>query len=134
LDGAVWGPDDLDAVTEAPALVTESLARLYQQQGHLERAAEAFRTLADRHPGQAGYASEAEALERELSARRPRPYDVAASGGTALGDWLARVASSAPPTAPTTPGFDAFYQPPLPAPRDTADFESFQAWLKGLGR
>ena len=134
LDGAVWGPDDLDVVPEAPALVTESLARLYQQQGHLERAAEAFRTLAGRHPEQAGYAHEADALERELTSRRPRPYDVAASGGTSLGEWLAKVASAAPVTPPSAPGFDAFYQAPLPAPRDTADFESFQDWLKGLGR
>lgn len=134
LDGAVWGPDDDGGATEAPPLVTESLARLYQQQGHLERAAEAFRTLADRHPHQAGYAQEADALERELTSRRPRPYDVAASGGTALGDWLAKVAAAGPVVPPSAPGFDAFYQAPLPAPRDTADFESFQDWLKGLGR
>jgi tetratricopeptide (TPR) repeat protein len=134
LDGAVWGPDDVEAAPEAPALVTESLARLYQQQGHLERAAEAFRTLADRHPQQAGYAHEADALEREITSRRPRPYDVAASGGTALGDWLAKVAAAGPVVPTSAPGFDAFYQAPLPAPRDTADFESFQDWLKGLGR
>lgn len=134
LDGAVWGPDDVEVAPEAPALVTESLARLYRQQGHLERAAEAFRTLAGRHPEQAGYAHEADALEREVMSRRPRPYDVAASGGTALGDWLAKVAAAAPVAPPSAPGFDAFFQPPLPAPRDTADFESFQDWLKGLGR
>lgn len=134
LDGAVWGPDDVEAGAEGPALVTESLARLYRQQGHLERAAEAFRTLAGRHPEHARYAEEADALEREVMSRRPRPYAAAASGGTALGDWLAKVAAAAPAPPPSPPGFDAFFQAPLPAPRDTADFESFQDWLKGLGR
>lgn len=134
LDEAVWGPDDVEVAPEAPALVTESLARLYQHQGHLERAAEAFRTLAVRHPEHTAYAREADALEREVTSRRPRPYDVAASGGTALGDWLAKVAAAAPPRPAGAPGFDAFYQAPMPAPRDTADFESFQDWLKGLGR
>jgi tetratricopeptide (TPR) repeat protein len=135
LAGALWGEDDGEALSEdGPELVTESLARLYHHQGHLDRAAAAFRTLADRHPEQPGYAQQAESLEHELAARRPRPYAAVDSGGVALGAWLARVAAALPPTPRPEPGFDAFYEPPLPAVRDTADFAAFQDWLRGLGR
>jgi tetratricopeptide (TPR) repeat protein len=135
LAGALWGEDEGEPLPDdAPELVTESLARLYQHQGHLDRAAAAFRTLADRHPDHPVYAQQADALERELVARRPRPYAATESGGVALGAWLAGVAAALPPAPVQEPGFDAFFEPPLPAVRDTADFAAFQDWLRGLGR
>ncbi|MBK6495055.1 MAG: hypothetical protein KA267_09065 [Gemmatimonadales bacterium] len=134
-EGGLWSEDDAaDAESEAPELVTESLANLFFHQGHLDRAAAAFRTLADRHPEHTEFASRAEAIERDLQARRPRPFDSAVSGGTPLGEWLARVAAAAPAVSARDEGFDAFYEAPLPAARDTADFTAFQDWLKGLGR
>ncbi len=134
-DGGLWPDDDpAEPEGESPELVTESLANLFLHQGHLDRAAAAFRTLADRHPDHPEYAGRAEAIERDLQARRPRPFDAEASGGTALGGWLARVAAAAPEVASREEGFDAFYEAPLPAARDTADFAAFQDWLKGLGR
>ncbi len=135
LAGALWGDAGDEPLPEAdPELVTESLARLYHQQGHLDRAAAAFRALAERHPDQPAYAVEAVALEQELRARRPRPYDASLSGGVALGEWLGRVAAAAPPAPTQEPGFDAFFEAPLPVVRDTADFAAFQDWLRGLGR
>lgn len=134
-DGGLWPDDDpAEPEGESPELVTESLANLFFHQGHLDRAAAAFRTLADRHPEHSEYAERADAIERDLQARRPRPFDAAVSGGTALGGWLARVAAAAPEVASRDEGFDAFYEAPLPAARDTADFAAFQDWLKGLGR
>ncbi|MBK7595822.1 MAG: hypothetical protein IPP98_02115 [Gemmatimonadetes bacterium] len=134
-DGGLWPDDDAaDADSDAPELVTESLANLFFHQGHLDRAAAAFRTLADRHPEQVEFVGRAEAIERDLQARRPRPFDSAVSGGTPLGEWLARVAAAAPAVSARDEGFDAFYEAPLPAARDTADFTAFQDWLKGLGR
>ena len=79
-DPIAFGDDegsDAAADEDDPVLVTESLARLYHLQGHLERAAVAYQTLAARHPEQPAFAEQAEALERELLARRPRPFDAA---------------------------------------------------------
>ncbi len=134
-EGELWPTDDpAEPEGESPELVTESLANLFLNQGHLDRAAAAFRTLADRHPDHAEFAGRADALERDMHARRPRPFDAAVSGGTPVGEWLGRVAAAAPEVAPRDEGFDAFYEAPLPAARDTADFAAFQDWLKGLGR
>jgi|CXWL01.1.fsa_nt_gi tetratricopeptide (TPR) repeat protein len=134
-EGGDWADDGpVEAEAEPAELVTESLANLYFHQGHLDRAAAAFRTLADRHPDHPEYAGRADTIERDLHARRPRPFDATMSGGTPLGAWLARVAAAAPEVASRDEGFDAFYEAPLPAARDTADFTSFQDWLKGLGR
>ncbi len=131
---AQWEEDDLFPDPDAPELVTESLANLYEAQGHVDRAADAFRALAERHPERSEFRQRAERLDAELSAHRPRPYDAAASGGKALGEWLAAVAAAAPATPAREAGFDAFYEAPLPAARDTADFAAFQDWLRGLGR
>lgn len=133
LDAPAWSDDD-PPDPEATELVTESLAKLLQHQGHLERAAAAFRTLAERHPDHPDYPARIEALEHELKARRPRSYDAVISGGTPLGDWLARVAAATPAPPHGEQGFDAFYQPVKPAERDTSDFSAFQEWLRGLGR
>jgi tetratricopeptide (TPR) repeat protein len=134
-EGGLWVDDDpAEPDSDAPELVTESLANLFLQQGHLDRAAAAFRTLAERHPGHGDYVERAAAIEQDLLARRPRPFDAALSGGTPLGEWLGRVAASAPAVASRDEGFDAFYEAPMPAARDTADFAAFQDWLKGLGR
>ncbi len=133
LDAPVWTDDD-PPDPDAAELVTESLANLLQHQGHLERAAAAFRTLAERHPGRPDYPARADSIERELKGRRPRPYDAVASGGTPLGDWLARLAAATPAPPLREPGFDAFFEPVKPAGSDTSDFSAFQEWLRGLGR
>lgn len=133
LDTPAWTDDDAQD-PEPVELVTESLANLLQHQGHLERAAAAFRTLAERHPGRPDYPARVDSIERELKSRRPRPYDAVASGGTPLGDWLARVAAAQPTLPRQEQGFDAFFEPVKPAESDTSDFSSFQEWLRGLGR
>lgn len=133
-DDAGWDEEPLFPDEDSPELVTESLANLYEAQGHLGRAADAFRTLAERHPEHSEFQSRAARLDAELTRHRPRPYDAAASGGIALGDWLGAVAAAVPTAPPREAGFDAFFEAPLPAARDTADFAAFQDWLRGLGR
>lgn len=123
---------DVDAPDELP--MTESLAALYQRQGHLDRAHEVYAALAARDPDNATLAARRDAVGAQLALRRPLPFDAAASGGTALGDWLDGLATGAAEAAPTPrAGYDAFFLA-QPAADDTADFAAFQVWLKGLPR
>lgn len=115
-------------------IVTESLAALYHQQGHLEEALAAYAELAARDPSNDTVAARHEALRREMLARRPLPFDVRESGGRSVAEWLAAVAAAQPTTGRADGSFDAFYEPP-PAPADaTADFDAFQRWLEELAR
>lgn len=124
---------DVDPADELP--LTESLAVLYQRQGHLDRAHEVFSALAARDPDNATLAARRDAVGAQLALRRPLPFDAAASGGTALGDWLEALAhGTAEPSPPSGAGYDAFFQPQAIAADNTADFEAFQVWLKGLPR
>ncbi|MEP6590095.1 MAG: tetratricopeptide repeat protein [Gemmatimonadota bacterium] len=128
--------DDEDvAATPAEPLLSESLAKLYHQQGDVERASEVYRALLDRDPGNADLRSRQEDVEREAEGRRPRAYDAAVSGGMSLREWLATLAAVAPEPPATDTAYDAFYQAPaVPAPDDLADFRAFKDWLKGLDR
>ncbi|MES2125290.1 MAG: tetratricopeptide repeat protein [Gemmatimonadota bacterium] len=131
--------DDVDAefddgIPEAP-LLSESLAQLYQQQGHLERASEVYRALLERDPGNTDLRSRHEQIASAAAAQRPRAYDAELSGGTSLRAWLSALAAVAPPPVPRATDYDAFYQPPAESqPAVPADFQSFQDWLKGLER
>lgn len=117
----------------ATDLVTESLAALYHRQGHLEQALAAYAELAVRDPANASVAARHDAVQRELSASRPVPFDARLSGGQAVGAWLAAFATRTPePRRPTE--FDAFYDPP-PAPAEpVADLGAFQRWLEELDK
>lgn len=129
--------DDLmpdEGMREEP-LLSESLAQLYHQQGHLERAREVYRALLERDPENTDLRARHEGVEREAEVQRPRAYDAAVSGGTPLRTWLASLASVAPPPGPKATDYDAFYHSPTePQPAEPADFQSFQDWLKGLER
>ena len=121
-------PDD-DVNVDLP--LSESLAALYERQGHLDRAHEAYAALATRSPGNASLVARRDAIAAQLAARRPLPFDARVSGGRPLGDWLASVAAAAPaPGAPA--GYDAFFEAEPPPPEQSTDFEAFQSWLKGL--
>jgi len=128
--------DDDPAEGLAEPLLTESLAVLYHQQGHLERAAEVYSALLTRDPANAQLRARRDSIAVEVQSRRPRPYDAALSGGRPLREWLAEVAAVAPPAPGSGTGYDAFYHTsPAPPPSDQlADFEAFQHWLKGLDR
>ena len=62
------------------------------------------------------------------------PYDARVSGGLSLGEWLGAIAAAEPAGEAVTTGYDAFYDADPQAPTETADFEAFQVWLKGLPR
>ncbi len=130
-EGVEFGlPEEL----EAPPIVTESLAALYHQQGHLEEAMAAYAELAARDPSNDTIASRHESLRRELAARRPLPFDARQSGGRGVAAWLGTIAAARPAGRAEDSALDAFYQPP-PAPADaTADFDAFQRWLEELAR
>jgi tetratricopeptide (TPR) repeat protein len=116
-------------------MLTESLAALYRRQGHLEKAIEVYDALARRSPHNEALSARREALRAEFEGSRPRPYDSAVSGGPSVRNWLAGVAAAVPLQAPPgKTGYDAFFEPPTFPARPSADFEAFQAWLKGLGR
>ena len=116
-------------------VLTESLAGLYRRQGHLEKAVEVYEALTQLAPHDEALSARHEALRLELLGSRPRPYDSALSGGKSVRVWLAGIAAAAPVESPMgKTGYDAFYEAPTtPAPQ-SADFEAFQAWLKGLER
>lgn len=130
--------DDGPAVLEGEPLLTESLAILYHRQGHLERAAEVYRALVERDPGNIELRARCDPIMAEAAGRRPRPYDAAMSGGRPLREWLAALAAITPAAAGPGTAYDAFYQTPSEGSAHTddslADFEAFQSWLKGLGR
>ncbi len=115
-------------------LLTESLAALYQAQGHLERAAEVYSVLASRTPDNPTLAQRRDAIQEEMARSRPRPYDARQSGGAPLGRWLRTIAIGRPQSDATPRGgYDAFYQT-APVREPTEDLAAFQNWLKGLGR
>lgn len=129
--------DVADHELDQPAelLLTESLAALYQRQGHLDRAHEVFAALAARDPGNATLAARRDSVGAQLALRRPLPYDAAVSGGAALGNWLAALAAAtSEPVPQPRAGYDAFFQPQAPSADETADFEAFQVWLQRLPR
>lgn len=128
-----------EAVSDEPAefVLTESLAGLYRRQGHLEKAVEVYEALVRRSPQDEALSARHEALRLELLGSRPRPYDSALSGGQSARAWLAGIAAAAPLRAdPGKTGYDAFFEAPTPSSPSplSADFEAFQAWLKGLER
>jgi tetratricopeptide (TPR) repeat protein len=129
-------PDDDAAHPSAEPLLTESLAILYHRQGHLDRAEEVYSALLARDPENAGLRLRRDQVAAAAAGRRPRPYDVALSGGRPLRGWLAALAEVTPPPPAERTGYDAFFEAaPSPAPPDDlADFAAFQSWLKGLDR
>ncbi len=133
------GPELADLVLEpgdpGAEVLSESLAALYQAQGHLERAAEVYEALAERDPGHADLAQRRDQLRAELAARRPRPHDARESGGLSVADWLHQLALTGPPSAPgARAAYDDFFLPSTPRRGGTDDLEAFQQWLKELGR
>ena len=135
LDDAGEGAEfDEIADDDGAELLSESLAALYERQGHTERAYQLYVALAAREPGNTALATRRDALAAEITGRRPLPYDARASGGTSLGDWLAAVATARADVATPRAGYDAFFEAEAPAPDDSADIEAFQSWLKGLPR
>lgn len=127
--------DDAETAEPDDFILTESLAGLYRRQGHLEKAVEVYDALARLSPHNEALSARREALRQELLGSRPRPYDSAVSGGTSVQTWLAGVAASGPvPASPGETGYDAFFEAPAAPSHHSADFEAFQAWLKGLGR
>jgi len=124
---------DTDTGTDEP-LITESMAALYEHQGHLERAHDLYAALAARDPANLALAARRDALVGTIKSHRPLPYAAEATGAISLGDWLGLVvASEAEPKQAPGGGYDEFFEPP-PVADDAADFEAFQAWLKGLPR
>lgn len=116
-------------------VLTESLAGLYRRQGHLEKAVEVYQALTQLAPDDEALSARHEALRLELLGSRPRPYDSALSGGKSVRTWLAEIASATPIQSLTgKTGYDAFYESPTTPTPQSADFEAFQAWLKGLER
>lgn len=122
------------AEDDGGSLLSESLAALYERQGHLDRAHEVYAALADREPANAALAARRDDLAAALETRRPLPYDARLSQGTSVRDWLAAVAHVEASAAPPTAGYDAFYQAASPPPGPTTDFDAFQSWLQGLPR
>ncbi len=128
-------PEEAEPAGQEEFILTESLAGLYRRQGHLEKAMEVYEALAGRSPQNEALSARREALREELAGSRPRPYDAAVSGGPSVRTWLAGIAAAAPVQAPPgETGYDAFFESPASSPRPAADFEAFQAWLKGLGK
>jgi tetratricopeptide (TPR) repeat protein len=126
-------PDDAEVSEPSEFVLTESLAVLYRRQGHLEKAMEVYEALVRQAPGNQELAARRDALREEILGSRPHPFDATVSGGTSVRTWLAAIAAAAP-VAPRETGYDAFFEAPAPPPNDSADFEAFQAWLKGLGK
>lgn len=125
---------DEDPGDPGEEVFTESLAALYQAQGHLERAAEVYSVLAERTPHNAVLASRRDALIGDIARQRPRPYDSRVSGGAAVGQWLRGIAVTPARRRPEPEaGYDAFFRS-APTREAPEDFEAFQNWLKGLGR
>ncbi len=125
--------DDAELGDPGEFIQTESLATLYRRQGHLEKAMEVYEALVRQSPRNQALVARRDALREELLGSRPRPYDSALSGGPSVRSWLAGIASAAPQAPPET-GYDAFFEAPTSTPDESADFEAFQTWLKGLGR
>lgn len=115
-------------------VLTESLAMLYREQGHLDRAVDVLEALVLRTPHDSGLVARRDTVRAERDARTPRPFDVRQTGGRSAREWLAAIAAvhSAPVRA--TSSFDAFYQPPAAPSADPGDPAAFQAWLKSLER
>ncbi len=133
-DGVGAGGEPAD---EAPEFLTESMAALYHHQGHLEAALAAYAELVSRDPGNGDLVARHRAVEREVAASRPLPFDARQSGGRSVADWLGAVAAARPSTPPRPASFDAFFEPPAPpAPRPDpgADFDAFKRWLEELAR
>jgi hypothetical protein len=115
-------------------LLSESLAALYRRQGHLDRAREVYAALSARDPGNSNLSSERDALDAEIAASRPLPFDARVTGGTSLANWLEGMAGAERNEPPPVTGYDAFVGADAPAARDMSDFDAFQDWLKGLPR
>ncbi len=115
-------------------LLSESLAALYRRQGHLDRAREVYAALSVRDPGNSSLSSERDALDAEIAASRPLPFDARVTGGTSLAKWLEGMAGVERNAPPAATGYDAFVGTDAPAARDMSDFDAFQDWLKGLPR
>lgn len=115
-------------------LLSESLAALYRHQGHLDRAREVYAALSARDPRNSNLSSERDALDAEIAARRPLPFDARVTGGTSLAHWLEGMAGAEQNEPPAATGYDAFVGTDAPAARDMSDFDAFQDWLKGLPR
>jgi tetratricopeptide (TPR) repeat protein len=115
-------------------LVTESLAALYRQQGHLEQAAAAYAALVEADPDNDDLGAKLEAVRADIAAHRPLPFSAEATGGRSVSDWLAAVASARPPAArKPADGMDAFFAPPsAPTAEPVPDLDAFQRWLQEL--
>ncbi|HET9134973.1 MAG TPA: tetratricopeptide repeat protein [Gemmatimonadales bacterium] len=116
-------------------LVTESLAALYRQQGHLEQAAAAYAALVEADPDNAELRGHLEAVRAQIVTQRPLPFSAEATGGRSVRAWLGGVALARPVPVPrAADGLEAFFAPPPaadPAP-PAADLDAFQRWLQGL--
>ena len=127
-------PLDLDDEPDEP-VVTESMAQVYRRQGHLEDALQVYEALVERNPGDRALRERRDSLLREVAAARPRPYDAGASGGPAVGEWLAALAAQrAPGEQVPTSSYDAFFLPADQPVSDNRDLSAFQAWLRELER
>lgn len=126
------GPNEVAA---GAALVTESLADLYRRQGHLEEARRAYAELLAREPENHSLMARHAAVQDELAASRPLPFDARESGGTPVRSWLQGIAARRPTMRPeggAAASFDAFFEAPPAPPGATTDFDAFQRWLKEL--
>jgi tetratricopeptide (TPR) repeat protein len=122
-------------VEASAAMVTESLAALYRRQGHLEAARQAYAELVARDPDNTDLAGRYLAVQEEIAATRPLPFDAREAGGVAVRDWLARLSNATPRSArPSAASYDAFFEAPPAPPSATADFDAFQRWLGELQR
>lgn len=126
---------DSDEVAASAEMVTESLAALYRRQGHLEAARQAYAELVARNPENTDLAERYLAVQEEIAASRPLPFDAREAGGVAVRDWLARLAVATPRTGRRpSASYDAFFEAPPAPPSATADFDAFQRWLGDLQR
>ncbi len=113
---APGGMAQLDEAPATPAFVTETMAELYLEQGHLESALMIYRTLVEQRPDDPGLRDRMRVLEDRVfgtraeraSSTRARPTPAAGVGRPTIREFLSRLIANGqaiafPPTWSTTP-------------------------------
>jgi len=102
------GAADQSALSAAEPLVTETMAELYLQQGHVEDALRVYQALLAFRPGDADLQAKVDQLRapRSEPVARGTPAPAAPPAQTAV-EFLRRVFQGAPGAAPVTPVVDA---------------------------
>lgn len=117
--------DEPSAPAEPGLLVTETMADVYLQQGHIGEALAVYRELVRRKPGDAALRARVAELERRRDAAAPgaaRPrYSARETGGQSVAEFFQALLEARPAFPPARPaGGRPGGAEPVPAPR-TAD-------------